>query len=405
MAPAPTYISAGDETFALDIDPNTSVWVSTLPDYRPLPPLKGNTSADLAIIGGGFTGVSTAYHFSRRYPNQRVVLLEARSLANGASGRSGGQMLNWIYGIADEPELVQRVYCTTSEAIDTMVETIGRHALPVSYRRDGILHVQTSTQTAEAAHAEVERLNGLGIPLRYLTCAELSALADLRGARGAIFDPSEGQINGAEYVRSLRPVLLAQGIAVYENTPVVRIREGRPVRLTTPGGEVQAAAIVLATNAYTGRLGYFRSAIFPVICHVAATRPLSAAEQEQVGWRVAAGWGDNFQKLLYVVRTDDGRIIFGGGPAGYEYLYGNRTGYAGDLSRRGAEHPPDAPDAGRLSAGLRDIPITHRWAGPVALNLTGLSGMIGVRGDTATSSTAWATTGTESSWPTWPAAS
>ena len=253
VTPARSTYAAGIEL--LDIDPNTSVWVSTLPDYQPQPALQRAVTADLAIIGGGFTGVSTAYHFSRRYPNKRVVLLEARSLANGASGRSGGQMLNWISGMDDDPEMIRHVYRTTRAAIDTILEIIDRHALPVSYRRDGILHVQTSAESAETAHAEVERLNELGIPLQYLRGAKLAARVDLRGAQGAIFDPSEGQINGAEYVRGLRSVLLQQGVEVYEDTPVVQIREGRTITLTTPGAEVQAQAIVLATNAYTRAIG------------------------------------------------------------------------------------------------------------------------------------------------------
>src|SRR5574341_1195404 len=84
-----------------DIDDNQSLWTAQTPDYRPGPPLRETITCDLAIIGGGFTGTSTAYHFSRRYPEKRVVLLEARSLANGASGRNGGMMLNWLTGVTD----------------------------------------------------------------------------------------------------------------------------------------------------------------------------------------------------------------------------------------------------------------------------------------------------------------
>jgi glycine/D-amino acid oxidase-like deaminating enzyme len=366
---------------ALDLDDNHSSWVPERTPSAPQPTLQAPLRVDVAIIGGGFTGVSTAYHLSRRYPEKRVVLLEARRLANGASGRSGGQMLNWISGMGDDEETLRRVFHTTRQAIDTIIEINQRHALSVDIRREGILHVQTSTQSAEAAHAEVERLTGLGIPLQYLRRAELAARLELHRAQGAVLDPSEGQINGVEYLRGLHSVLLQQGVEVYEDTPVVRIREGRTITLTTPGAEVRAQAVVLATNAYTPRLGYFRSAIFPLICHVAATRPLSDAEMEAIGWHGTAGWGDDFQKLLYVTRTGEGRIVFGGGPAGYEYLYGNRTRYGGSLS-------PDAPVSLRMRQtlagylpGAADLPITHRWSGPVAVNLNGLSGLIGVRGD------------------------
>ena len=78
----------------LEIDENRALWVDKTPGYRPRPPLQGVTQADVSIIGGGFTGASTAYHLSRRFPAQRIVLLEAATLANGASGRNGGMMLN-----------------------------------------------------------------------------------------------------------------------------------------------------------------------------------------------------------------------------------------------------------------------------------------------------------------------
>jgi hypothetical protein len=106
----------------LEIDENRSLWAAQTPDYRPGPPLRQNIRVDLAIIGGGFTGTSTAYHFSRRYPDKRVVLLEAKSLANGASGRNGGMMLNWVTSVSDdEPEMTARVYQTTQAGIDLIV--------------------------------------------------------------------------------------------------------------------------------------------------------------------------------------------------------------------------------------------------------------------------------------------
>lgn len=368
-------------TDRLDLDTNLSAWLPAQSDYQPQPPLRAPIQADVAIIGGGFTGVSTAYHLSRRHPDKRVVLLEARQLANGASGRSGGQMLNWIYGMSDDPEQVQHIYLVTRGAIDSITETIIRHALPVECSWGGVLRVQTSARRAEAAQAQVERLRALGIPLEYLDRTALGSFVRLQGAHGAILDRSEGQINGVQFLRSLRGVLLEQGVAIYENTPVTRIHEGSTIRLTTPEAEISARAIVLATNAYTPRLGYFGSTIFPVVCRVAATRPLSEAEQERAGWHAGAAWGDDRTQLLYVSHSGDGRIVFGGGTTGYSYEYGGRT-----TSRPGVER--EAQALRRMHQrlldylpGLTEIPLSHSWSGPVAINLRGLSGMIGVRGE------------------------
>lgn len=364
----------------LELDENRSVWTIGTPDYRPQPPLQRSTTADLAIIGGGFTGVSTAYHISRRFPARRVVLLEAATLANGASGRNGGMMLNWVNGFDDaDPELTRRIYQITSAGIDDLCALIKRHGLPVDLRRDGTVTIYTAPARAEAAHAEVEAHNALGIPTRYFDRAELKRYLAVEHGCGAVFDPGTGQINGAQLVRGLGQVLAAQGVAIYEGTPVLGVTEGKTITLTTPQGEVRAAAIVLATNGYTGALGYFRDALFPLHSHLFATAALSAEEQAQLGWHGLAGFADDFDRISYASMTPDGRLVFGGGSnQAYAYQFNNRTRLAG------------ATAAQRAQAALRQTlqryfptsaaaPITHRWAGTLGITLDRRP-LIGVRG-------------------------
>lgn len=370
-----------DPAHRLDLDGNLSAWLPARSNDHPQPALRASIRADVAIVGGGFTGISTAYNLSRRCPEKRIVLLEARHLANGASGRSGGQMLNWIYGTAPDPDLIRYTYQVTRSTIDAVFETIAAHSLAVSCSRGGVLHVQTTARGAEAAHAQVEQLGQLGIPLEYVRRTQLGSWVDIRGAHGAILDRSEGQINGVEYLRAMRSVLLEQGVAIYEDTPVLRVREGRTVELTTPGAQVHAASVVLAANAYTPRLGYFGSTVFPVICRIAATPPLSDAELERAGWRAGAAWSDDTLQLLYVTRTEEGRIVFGGGPSGYRYQYGSRTTSRASRERGSEDLRTMRQLLGRYLPGLTGGPLAHHWTGPVAMNVRGLSGMIGVRGE------------------------
>ncbi|MCI0714359.1 MAG: FAD-binding oxidoreductase [Chloroflexi bacterium] len=367
----------------LEIDDNHSVWASYTPDYQPGPPLKENITADLAIIGGGFTGTSTAYHFSRRYPEKRVVLLEAKSLANGASGRNGGMMLNWIYGTPTNvsDDIVQKIYKTTSDAMDMIEGIIEEHNLEVDYRRDGSLHVLTKHKNAEEAHAEVEQLNKLGIPLQYLDRASLRGEIELDGVIGATLDPTAGEINGAQLVRGLRPVLVEQGVEIYEQTPVTKIIEGREIELTTPHGTVRAKAIVLATNGYTGKLGYFRKALFPLHSHVFATAPLSVDEQKSIGWHTTSGYSDDVNRISYSSLTPDGRIVFGGGSnQSYAYLYNNRTAFPGtpDGARRGFEQMRQTMSD--YNPRTTHLPVTHRWTGTLGISLRRNCSM-GVRGE------------------------
>jgi gamma-glutamylputrescine oxidase len=378
-----TWPVAGLLPEKLEIDDNTSLWVRYTPDYQPGPPLKGDTTADLAIIGAGFTGVSTAYYFSRRYPEKRVVLLEAKSLANGASGRNGGMMLNWVTDPLSyaTDEMTKRVYEATNEGIQQILSLIEQHNLEVSRRTDGTLHVYTDAQRAEAAHAQAEHQNTLGIPVRYLDAAELKATINLTGAHGAVLDPNAGQINGAQLVRGMRPVLVEQGIEIYEQTPVIKIREGREIELDTPNGTVRAKAIVLATNGYTGKLGYFRDALFPLHSHVFATGPLSQQQQQDIGWHRTVGYSDDYDRISYSVITREGHLVFGGGcNQSFAYLFNNRTAYPGT---------PDTavPSFSKMEATMHDylpetwsLPITHRWTGTLGITLR-RNNLMGVRGE------------------------
>ncbi len=354
-----------------DIDANQSLWAAQTPDYQAGQPLRGTITCDLAIIGGGFTGTSTAYHFSRRYPEKKVVLLEAKSLANGASGRNGGMMLNWVTGVTDHsPEMTKRIYKTTSAGIQMILDIIKRHNLKVSYRIDGTLTFYTDQKRAEDAHKECEEHNASGIPSQFIDSATLAKQLNAKGVYGAVLDPGSGQINGAQLVRGLRPVLVEQGVEIYENTPVLKIKEGSTITLTTPEGEVRAKAIVLGTNGYTTRLGYFRDALFPLHSHVFATAPLTPEQRAELGWNAYAGYSDDLDRISYSTITNEGNIVFGGGSnQSYAYLFNNRTAYPGTpdsaassfrkmestmheylpASKRAAHHAPLDRDAGHYA--------------------------------------------------------
>jgi len=368
-------------TEKLEIDENRSAWAASTPDYQPGPPLQGDTTADLAIIGGGFTGTSTAYHFSRRYPEKRVVLLEAATLANGASGRNGGMMLNWLpYDPPPRnPARDALVYSTTNAGIDTIEEIIRRHNLPVSYRRDGTLSVFTTARRAEVAQAKAEYHRSIGIPSQFIDRATLAASFRLEGVHGGVLDPHSGQLNGAQYVRSQRPVLVEQGVEIYEQTPVLKVEEGSTITLTTPNGTVRAKAIVLATNGYTSKLGYFREALFPMVSHVFATAPLDPAEQ--LGWRSWAGFYDDMDRISYSSITRDGQVIFGGGsPIGTAYNFNNGTRFKGSPEEAALISASIQKAFQRYAPGGRGVPIAQHWSGTLGLTLK-RNILMGVRGE------------------------
>ena len=360
-------------------DDNAAPWLIDAPPDAPAPALVGDLNADVAIVGGGFTGVSTAYHLSRRFPDLGIVLLEARRLANGASGRNGGLMLNGITVRDHDPDVMAREHAVTRGAIDAIEALIRDHKLAVRFRRTGCVHVSTSQRSADEAHARVEQLAARGVPLRFLRGAELEGVLRARGAHGAVFDPTEGLINGVDLIRAMRPLLIAQGVRIFESTPVTRVRERASAELATPNGTVRARTVVLATSGYTPRLGYFRTGLLPVISHVIATDPVPREILDRTGLGAIAGFFDDLPRLAYCSVDAAGRLMFGGGTtAAYGYRFGNATTYPARLDDAGAralrgsliDYLPE----------LADIPIRHRWSGPLDLTL-GRHCAIGVMGE------------------------
>ncbi len=351
------------------VDSNESLWWTTKPPYTALPPLEASIKADIAILGGGFTGVSSALHFKKRFPEAKVVLVEASHLAAGASGRNGGLMLNWVNGIhTDDVAEAKRIFDATKIGIDLIESTIKEHNLEVAYRRDGCIEAFTDVGRAESAKRGIGTLQDAGIPIQFVEGKELEEYLQFEGVKGGIIDPTAGQIDGVDLIRALRPVLTNLGVEIYENSPVVGVLEGQTIEVKTKAGEIQAGAVVLATNGYTPELGYFSSGIVPLHSHLIATEPLSAAQWKEIGWGKIAGFSDDLDRLAYGCMTTSGRVVFGGGSnQAYSYVFGSRPRYG-----RSAEASFDAVHRTMLKYMPRaaKVSITHRWTGTVALTLS-----------------------------------
>lgn len=344
-----------------DFDDNRSVWAATAPADSPSAALVGEVHADVAIIGGGFTGVSTARELLRRDPNLGVVLLEARTLGNGASGRNGGQLLNWINGVGDtDPVLTKRVWEVTNAGIDGVLAR-AQASDAVRWRRDGALECYTEARRAEHAHERVERLNGWGIPLRYVQGEELRRLSLAEGVVGAVFDPTAGLVSGLDLIRATKPELVRAGVRVYENTPVTRVEERETITLQTPNGIVRCKALVLGVGGYAGLIGYFNSGVFPLISH-AVSVPIPPEQ-----WGEANAFCDDMDRISYAAREPAGNLVFGGGSnAAYSYHYGGRTAApTGDKELRAMRER-----LGTYFPGVASVAPNHAWSGVLSITMS-----------------------------------
>jgi glycine/D-amino acid oxidase-like deaminating enzyme len=352
-------------------DQNRSVWVVESAPPAPSPPLRGRLVTDVAIVGGGFTGVSTAWHLRRANPGLGIALLEAGVLGQGASGRNGGQVLNWVNGVEPKtPEELRRIHGATRAGIDLAEQLATRFAPPGTFRRQGALTIYTDLRRAEAAAAHVEELGRTGIPAEFVPGSRLG----IHGASGAILDPLAGRLNGFALLQALRPVLREDGVALHEGTLVRRVRPGREIVLETAEGEVRARALVLATNGYTPALGFFRLGLLPLHSHVIATSPLPDEEWQRIGWGRWDGFTDDLDRIAYACRTPRGRLLFGGGGnAAYSYRLGGRPAPTPRAEARAipfmqgvlAHYFPETVGA----------KIEQRWAGLLALTLDRICSM------------------------------
>ena len=346
-------------------DANRAVWTVESGPVQPTAPLARGLTTDVAIVGGGFTGVSTALQLRRARPALGIALLEAGVLGQGASGRNGGQVLHWINGVSPKtPDALRRIHAVTGMGIEIAEQLAAQYAPPGTFRRAGALEVLTDARRAEEAHARVEQWNAAGIPAEFIPASRLR----IGGAHGAVRNPLAGRLNGFALLQALRPVLTSQGIALYEGSRVTRVRVGREIVLETARGEVRAKTLVLATNGYTPALGFFRTGVLPLHSHVLATAPLAAGDWQRLGWGAWDGFSDDQDRIAYAMRTPGGRLLLGGGgnPA-YTYHYGSRVVTTEAAIAR--SQPFMQRILQRYFPAIAHIPIEYRWSGVLGITL------------------------------------
>jgi glycine/D-amino acid oxidase-like deaminating enzyme len=332
-------------------------------------PLPGDLDVDVAIIGGGYTGLWTAYYLRCADPRLRVAVLEAEHAGFGASGRNGGWLSGTATGSRERYARVgghDGVVRLERAAIDTVAEVervCAEEGIEADLVRGGTLHVaQNPAQLARLrAGVESEREWGLGEDdLRLLEPDELRARIRIAGALGASFTPHCARIHPARLVRGLADAAERRGATIYEGTRALRIGE-REVETAT--GRVRADWIVRATEGYTARLPGLRRSLLPLGSSMIVTEPLPADAWAEIGWDACETLLDGAHVYSYSQRTADGRIAIGG--RGVPYRFGSGVD-------RNAECPTQTADQLRrtlaaLFPQAAAARIDFRWAGVLGL--------------------------------------
>jgi glycine/D-amino acid oxidase-like deaminating enzyme len=347
-----------------------SMWAATAGPYTPGPRLEGEHTVDIAIIGGGYTGLTTAYELKRAEPSLSVAVLEAREIGYGSSGRNGSFGMTVVgLGFATTALLkgkgfLRRAHRYMVRAVDTLDELIDRENLDCDKIRPGFLRVATTQRYLRRLQREVELMNGLGFDdIYWLDEKQVRERVESPRHLGALWEPRLVLIHPLKLVRAERDLAIRNGAQVFENSPVERIERGAKFRLATPHGVVNADRIAFATNAYSHLFPELRRKQVPAFTHMLSTEPLTEEQLARIGWAGREAIEDSRNLIHHYRLTPDNRITMGGGPVGFTYansLFGDDSPAAWEevISHFRATFP-----------SLKDIGFTHRWGGPFSVTL------------------------------------
>jgi glycine/D-amino acid oxidase-like deaminating enzyme len=337
----------------------SSLWEATAIPDRDWPALEGTVQADVAIVGGGFTGCAAALALAER--GAKAALVERNLIGWGASGRTGGQVNPGLKFDPDEidamlgAELGPRVVAASGGVADEVFGLADRHAIACDPVRKGWVQPAVSARTLQIVTRRAEQWAKRGADVEILDRARTAQLIGSDLYRGGWIDRRGGNLQPLSFVRGLAAAAHRAGAAIHVRSPAIALarRDGGWV-LTTPRGEVVAPAVLIGTNGYTDGLwpGLERTVV-PMMSLQAATPPLPPALGASI-LPEGQSASDTRRLLWYYRRDARGRLVMGG-----------RAPFREDLGPDDAVHLRAAVD--RLYPQLREVPFEYHWAGRVAM--------------------------------------
>ncbi len=345
-----------------------SYWLADPARPDPSAQLVGQTAADLAIVGGGYTGLWTALLAKERNPGRDVVVLESHEAGWAASGRNGGFCAASLThgtanGLARWPDELPTLLRLGRDNLDGIEATLDRYGLDPEWERTGALDVATAPWQAADLRAHAEDVDALGESVELLDAEEVRGLVNSPTYHAGLLDRTgTAMVHPAKLAWGLREACLSLGVRLYERTQVTSLtKQGPGVALGTAYGSVRAARVALATNVFPSLLKRVRPYVVPVWDYVLVTEPLSTEQRAAIGWQGRQGVGDAGNQFHYYRLTADDRILWGGYDAVYHFGNG-----------MGADHEHDAAVYARLAEhffqtfpALEGLRFAWRWGGAI----------------------------------------
>jgi len=324
---------------------------------------------DVAIVGGGYTGLWTAYYLAKADPALRIAVLERDVVGFGASGRNGG----WCSAIfpatlrkiasGSSREAARRMQLAMNDTVGEIRKVIEAEGISCDFAPGGYVSVARDAAQFARAKAEVAGWRDWGFGedhMRLLDAAQASELLNASRVHGGTFTPHCAALHPSRLVRGLADAVRGLGVRVHEATGVTEIVRRRA---RTAQGDVTAAVVVRATEGFTAQLPGLRRAVVPMYSLMVATEPLSKDQWERIGLGQRETFSDKRHLRIYGQRTADGRIAFGG--RGAPYHLASRVRPSFDLDPR--VHAMLRRVLRDLLPGLDGASFTHAWGGNLGI--------------------------------------
>jgi glycine/D-amino acid oxidase-like deaminating enzyme len=332
------------------------------------PPLDGNISADLTIIGGGFTGLWAAIQALEEEPNLRVVVVEGERCGFGGSSRNGGFCDSSLThglenGLSHWPNDTETLIRMGRDNLDGIEAAVDVYEIDADFRRAAEVWVATEQWHLETLEESVEAHRSVGDDVDALDADQMQNRVQSPTYLGGLIRRNDSSlVDPARLCWGLMKAAKTLGATVHERTPATAIESnGTALSVVTSDGEIRSDRVLMATNAYPGPVRRPRRYVIPVYDHVLMTEPLSTEQMASIGWKEREGIGDMSNQFHYYRLSEDDRILWGGYDATYHFNSGVEPRYDQSDQTHGmlAEHFFET------FPQLEGLRFSHRWGGPI----------------------------------------
>ncbi len=343
----------------------TPFWLSTVEQGPACPALTSSVDCDLAVIGGGFTGLWSALKARERDPGARIVLVEAARCGGEASGRNGGFCAPSIsHGVSNAlnrwPDEAERLIRLGRENLDELARDLDDYHIDGGFERSGKLNIAATPWQADGLKSMARNYDRFGIEYSLLEGDALREKFDSPVYSTGLFEPNYALVNPARLVAGLRDCCINRGVMLHEDTPVTTLRqESGGISLQTAGGQIRASKVILATNAAVPLIRRLRPTIIPIFDYSLVTEPLSDAQLAGIGWTGRNGVADSGNQFHYLRKTADNRMLW----AGFDAIYHYGSSRERNLLNREKTFDLLAHQFAEAFPSLSDVKFDYAWGG------------------------------------------